>query len=94
VGQFCVSKITVDIQMTLTTPADARDLFRDAGVSISPEIIAAMKKRLTAGTMGKFCRNWAELAAQVLEKGLGTRTHYDTIQSTTGKGLHRESSVS
>ncbi len=81
--------ITVDIQLTLTTPANA------AGpvpvileLSLSPEILAAMRKRLSEAQLATLAGNGPPWEQQVLAKGWGyAKLIPGSVQADNGEGL-------
>jgi hypothetical protein len=81
--------ITVDIQLTLTTPANA------AGpvpvimeFSLSPEILAAMRKRMSEAQLAALAGNGPPWEQQVLAKGWGyAKLIPGSVQTDNGEGL-------
>jgi hypothetical protein len=81
--------IQVDIQLTLTTPANASGpvpVIMEFG--LSPEILAAMKKRFTEAQWAAFVGNGPTWQQQVLAKGWGYAILIPgSIQADNGAGL-------
>jgi hypothetical protein len=82
-------QISVDIQLSLTTPANARGPVPVIiEFAISPEILAAMKKRLTAEQWASFVGTGPTWQHQVLAKGWGYAILIPaTVQADNGEGL-------
>jgi hypothetical protein len=81
--------INVDIQLTLTTPANARGPVPVMmEFAISPEILAAMKKRLTEAQWASFVGTGPTWQHQVLAKGWGYAILIPaSVQADNGEGL-------
>jgi hypothetical protein len=83
------SLISVDIQLTLTTPANAAGpvpVIMEFG--LSPEILAALKKRFTEEQWAAFAGNGPPWQNQVLAKGWGYAILIPTsVQADYGEGL-------
>ncbi len=81
--------IHVDIQLTLTTPANATGpvpVIMEFG--LSPEILAAMKKRFTEAQLAAFNGNGPTWQQQVLAKGWGYAVLIPgSVQADNGAGL-------
>ena len=81
--------IKVDIQLSVTTPAKATGtvpVMMEFG--ISPEVLEAMKKRLTPAQLAAFQGNGPTWQQQVLAKGWGAATLIPTsVQADNGAGL-------
>jgi hypothetical protein len=81
--------IHVDIQLTLTTPANAAGpvpVMMELG--LSPEVLAAMKKRLTEAQLAALNGTGPPWQQQVLAKGWGFAILIPTsIQADSGDGL-------
>jgi hypothetical protein len=81
--------IHVDIQLTLTTPANASSpvpVIMEFG--LSPEILAAMKKRFTEAQWAAFMGNGPTWQQQVLAKGWGYAVLIPgSVQADNGAGL-------
>ncbi|MGO8809889.1 MAG: acetylxylan esterase, partial [Candidatus Sulfotelmatobacter sp.] len=81
--------IHVDIQLTLTTPANATGpvpVIMEFG--LSPEILAAMKKRFTEAQLAAFNGNGPPWQQQVLAKGWGYAVLIPgSVQADNGAGL-------
>jgi hypothetical protein len=81
--------IHVDIQLTLTTPANAAGpvpVIMEFG--LSPEILAAMKKRFTEAQLAAFNGNGPPWQQQVLAKGWGYAVLIPgSVQADNGAGL-------
>jgi hypothetical protein len=81
--------IHVDIQLTLTTPANASGpvpVIMEFG--LSPEILAAMKKRFTEAQWAAFMGNGPTWQQQVLAKGWGYAVLIPgSVQADNGAGL-------
>ena len=81
--------VNVDIQLTLTTPANATGVvpvMMEFG--ISPEILAAIRKRLTPEQLKTFEGSGPTWQQQVIAKGWGYAVLYPTsAQSDNGEGL-------
>jgi hypothetical protein len=81
--------IKVDIQLSVTTPAKATGtvpVMMEFG--ISPEVLEAMKKRLTPAQLAAFQGNGPTWQQQVLSKGWGAATLIPTsVQADNGAGL-------
>jgi hypothetical protein len=81
--------ITVDIQLTLTTPANATGpvpVMMEFG--LSPEILAAIKKRFTDAQWAAFNGNGPPWQQLVLAKGWGYAILIPTsVQADNGEGL-------
>ena len=82
-------QVTVDIQMTLTIPAEAHGPVPVMlEFSVSPEIIEAMRKRLTPEQWASFVGTGLSWQHQVLAKGWGyAQIVTNTIQADNGEGL-------
>src|SRR5438128_4069418 len=81
--------ITVDIQLTLTTPENAHGPVPVMmEFAISPEILAAMKKRLTPEQWASFVGTGPTWQHQVLAKGWGYAILIPrSVQADNGEGL-------
>ncbi len=81
--------ITVDIQLTLTTPANAtRPVPVMMEFGLSPEILAAIKKRFTDAQWTAFNGNGPPWQQLVLAKGWGYAILIPTsVQADNGEGL-------
>jgi len=81
--------IKVDIQLTLTTPAQAKGpvpVMMEFG--LSPEVLEALKKRLSEAQLAALNGNGPTWQQQVLAKGWGYATLIPTsIQADNGAGL-------
>jgi hypothetical protein len=81
--------VAVDIQLTLTTPSNASGpvpVMMEFG--ISPEILAAMKKRFTAEQWASFVGTGPTWQHQVLAKGWGYAILIPgSLQADNGEGL-------
>ena len=81
--------ITVDIQLTLTTPADAAGpvpVIMEFG--LSPEAMAALRKRFSDAQWAAFAGNGPSWQQQVTAKGWGSATLMPaTVQADNGEGL-------
>jgi hypothetical protein len=81
--------ISVDIQLTLTTPANAAGpvpVIMEFG--LSPETLAALKKRFTDEQWATFVGNGPPWQQQVLAKGWGYAVLIPTsVQADNGEGL-------
>jgi hypothetical protein len=81
--------IHVDIQLTLTTPANASGpvpVIMEFG--LSPEILAAMRKRFTEAQLAAFNGNGPPWQQQVLAKGWGYAILIPgSVQADNGAGL-------
>lgn len=81
--------IKVDIQLTLTTPAKAKGpvpVMMEFG--LSPEVLEAIKKRLSEAQRAAFAGNGPTWQSQVLTKGWGHATVIPTsVQADDGAGL-------
>ncbi len=81
--------ITVDIQLSLSTPANATGpvpVIMEFG--FSPETLAAIKKRFTAEQWAAFTGTGPTWQQQVLAKGWGYATIIPTsVQADNGAGL-------
>lgn len=81
--------IRVDIQLTLTTPANAAGpvpVIMEFG--LSPEILAAMRKRFTEAQLAAFNGNGSPWQQQVLAKGWGYAVLIPgSVQADNGAGL-------
>lgn len=81
--------ITVDIQLSLTTPANAAGpvpVIMEYG--LSPEVLAAIRKRLTEAQLAALTGSGPTWQQQVLEKGWGYAILIPTsIQADNGEGL-------
>jgi len=81
--------ITVDIQLTVTTPANATDpvpVMMELG--LSEEALAAMRKRLSKEQLEALVGNGPTWQQQVLAKGWGYATLIATsVQADNGAGL-------
>ena len=81
--------VNVDIQLTLTTPAEARGavpVIMEFG--LTPEALAAMKKRFSEAQWSAFIGNGPSWQQQVAAKGWGYATLIPaTIQADNGEGL-------
>ena len=81
--------ISVDIQLTLTTPANASGpvpVIMEFG--LSPEILAALKKRFTEEQWAAFAGNGPPWQNQVVAKGWGYAILIPTsVQADNGEGL-------
>ena len=81
--------ITVDIQLTLTTPANAAGpvpVIMEFG--LSPEAMAALRKRFSDTQWAAFAGNGPSWRQQVAAKGWGYATLISaTIQADNGEGL-------
>jgi len=82
-------QITVDIQMALTIPAEAHGPVPVMmEFSISPEIMEAIRKRLTPEQLANFVGTGPSWQHQVLAKGWGyAQLITTTIQADNGEGL-------
>lgn len=82
-------QITVDIQLCLTTPANARgSVAVIMEFAVSPEILAAMKKRFTAEQWASFVGTGSTWQHQVLAKGWGYVILIPaSVQADNGEGL-------
>lgn len=82
-------QITVDMQLTLTTPSNARGPVPVMmEFAISPEILAAMKKRLTAEQWASFVGTGPTWQHQVLAKAWGYAILIPaSVQADNGEGL-------
>jgi hypothetical protein len=82
-------QISVDIQLALTVPAHTPGPVPVMmELSISPEILAAIRKRLTAGQLANFEGKGPSWRQQVLEKGWGYAEYLPTtVQADNGEGL-------
>jgi hypothetical protein len=82
-------QVTVGIQMTLTTPEGAHGPVPIMlEFSVSPEIIEALKKRLTPEQWASFVGTGPSWQHQVLAKGWGyAQLITNTIQADNGEGL-------
>ncbi len=82
-------QITVDIQLSLTTPASAHapvPVMMEFG--ISPEVLAALKKRFTPEQWANFAGTGPSWRHQVLAKGWGCAILIPTtVQADNGEGL-------
>ena len=82
-------QITVDIQLTLSTPANATGpvpVIMECG--LSAEAIAAFRKRFTEAQLAAFSGGGAPWQQQVLAKGWGYATLVPTtVQADNGAGL-------
>lgn len=82
-------QITVDIQLTLTVPENARGpvpLMMEFG--IAPEVLAAMRKRMTDAQFAAFNGSGPPWQQQVLAKGWGYASLIPTtVQADSGDGL-------
>jgi hypothetical protein len=81
--------ITVDIQLTLTVPANATGPVPVImEFSLSDEVLAAMKKHFTDAQWAAFAGGGAPWQQQVLDKGWGYATLIATsVQADNGEGL-------
>jgi peptidoglycan/xylan/chitin deacetylase (PgdA/CDA1 family) len=81
--------INVDIQLTLTTPAKASGPVPVMlAFGLSPEMLEAMKKRLSAAQQAALFGNGPTWEQQVLAKGLGYAILIPTsVQADNGAGL-------
>ena len=81
--------VTVDIQLTLTFPANATGpvpVMMEFG--LSPEVMAAMRKRLSEAQWAALAGNGPSWQQQVLLKGWGCATLIPTsVQADNGEGL-------
>ena len=81
--------ISVSIQLTLSTPANASGpvpVMMEFG--LSPEFLAAMKKRFTAEQLAAFAGTGPSWQQQVLAKGWGYASFIPTtVQPDNGEGL-------
>jgi hypothetical protein len=81
--------VNVDIQLTLTTPANALGpvpVIMEFG--LSPETLAALKKRFTEAQWAAFAGNGPPWQQQVLAKGWGYAILIPTsVQADNGEGL-------
>lgn len=81
--------ISVSIQLTLSTPANASGpvpVMMEFG--LSPEFMAAMKKRFTAEQLAAFAGTGPSWQQQVLAKGWGYASFIPTtVQPDNGEGL-------
>ena len=81
--------IAVDIQLALTTPANADGpvpVMMEFG--LSPEVLAAMRKRFTEAQWAAFAGNGPPWQQQVLAKGWGYAILIPTsVQADNGEGL-------
>ncbi|MGA8431783.1 MAG: acetylxylan esterase [Candidatus Sulfotelmatobacter sp.] len=81
--------ISVDIQLTLTTPANAPGpvpVIMEFG--LSPEVLAALKKRFTEEQWAAFAGNGPPWQNQVVAKGWGYAALIPTgVQADNGEGL-------
>ena len=81
--------ISVDIQLTLTTPANASGpvpVIMEFG--LSPEVLSALKKRFTEEQWAAFVGNGPPWQQQVLAKGWGYAILIPTsVQADNGEGL-------
>jgi hypothetical protein len=84
-------QIVVDIKMTLTTPAESHGPVPVMmEFSISPEIMEAIRKRLTPEQLANFVGTGPSWQHQVLAKGWGyAQLITTTIQADNGEGLTR-----
>ena len=82
-------QITVDIQLSLTTPANARGPVPVMmEFAISPEILARMKERLTPEQWASFVGTGPTWQHQVLAKGWGYAILIPaSVQADNGEGL-------
>ena len=91
VDNFAYPLITVDIQLTLTTPAKASGPVPVMmELSLSPEALEAIKKRLTEAQRAAFFGTGAgpTWQQQVLQMGWGYATYIPTsVQADNGAGL-------
>jgi hypothetical protein len=82
-------QITVEIHLTLTTPANAAGpvpVIMEFG--LSPEALAALKKRFSEAQWAAFAGNGPPWQQQVLAKGWGYATLIPaSIQADSGEGL-------
>jgi len=89
VDNFAYPLINVDIQLTLTTPANAPGpvpVIMEFG--FSPETLAALKKRFTEAQWAAFAGNGPPWQEQVLAKGWGYAILIPTsVQADNGEGL-------
>ena len=81
--------ISVDIQLTLTTPANASGPVPVMmELSFSPEFLAAMRKRLSEAQLAGLAGNGPTWEQQVLSKGWGYAVLIPTsVQADNGAGL-------
>ena len=81
--------ITVDIQLTLTTPANASGPVPVmVELSFSPEFLAAIRKRLSEAQLAGLAGNGPTWEQQVLSKGWGYAVLIPTsVQADNGAGL-------
>jgi hypothetical protein len=81
--------IKVDIQLTLTTPAKAQGpvpVMMEFG--LSPEVLAALRKRFSEAQWAAFAGNGPSWQQQVLAKGWGYAILIPTsVQADNGEGL-------
>ncbi len=83
------SQVSVEIQLSLTVPAKATvPVPVVMELSISPEILAAIRKRLTAEQIASFEGQGPSWHQQVLEKGWAYAEYLPTsVQADNGEGL-------
>jgi peptidoglycan/xylan/chitin deacetylase (PgdA/CDA1 family) len=81
--------VSVDIQLTLSTPANAaRPVPVIMEFGLSPEFMAAMRKRLSEAQLAAFAGAGPTWQQQVLAKGWGYATLIPTtVQADNGEGL-------
>ena len=81
--------ISVDIQLSLTVPANATGPVPVMmEIAISPEILAAIKKRMTEAQWAALAGNGPPWQEQVLAKGWGYALYIPTsVQADNGAGL-------
>ena len=81
--------ISVDIQLTLSTPANAKGpvpVIMEFG--LSPEFLAAMRKRFTEAELAAFAGTGPTWQQQVLARGWGYASLIPTtVQADNGEGL-------
>ncbi|MGH9512800.1 MAG: acetylxylan esterase [Terriglobales bacterium] len=79
----------VDIQLTLSTPANATGPVPVMmEFSLSPEFMAALRKRFTAEQLAAFAGSGPTWQQQVLAKGWGYASYIPTsVQADNGEGL-------
>jgi hypothetical protein len=82
-------QITVDIQMLLTVPEKAtRPVPVILEFGLSPEVLAALRKRLSEAQLAAFNGNGSTWQQQVLAKGWGYAVLYPaSVQADNGEGL-------
>jgi hypothetical protein len=81
--------ISVDIQLTLTTPANANGpVPAIMELGLSPELLAALKKRFTEAQWAAFTGTGPPWQQQVIAKGWGYAILIPTsVQADNGEGL-------